>query len=334
MLYPLQLEPIFKQRIWGGHTFEDLFGCRISQNTPIGELWAVADYPSDTSMVINGFLAGKTLDQVLLQFPEELTGYCNSRSFPWLIKFLDATDKLSVQVHPDDQLASRFSGERGKAEMWYILNAGPEAEIIYGLKPGVDKAAFLQALEQEQVVRCLNRVKVKQGDVFYIPPGLVHALGRDILVAEVQQNSDTTYRIYDYNRMDECGRHRELHIPKALEAIDFNLNPVKTNFCIPLESRYFRVDILDITPHTLTRLPAKELQALLILQGEGIILHNAIQLQIRAGNAVVIPAELTGVELHGTLRVLRSRMGAKVNSRRTNRRESRASSSAIRTGID
>ncbi|HZW83854.1 MAG TPA: type I phosphomannose isomerase catalytic subunit [Candidatus Deferrimicrobium sp.] len=329
MLYPLQLEPIFKQRIWGGHTFEELFGCRISQNTPIGELWAVADYPSDTSLVINGFLAGKTLDQVLLQFPEELIGYCNSRNFPWLIKFLDATDKLSVQVHPDEQLAARFRGERSKAEMWYVLKAGPEAEIIYGLKSGVDRAAFLQALEQEQVVHCLNRVKVKAGDVFYIPPGLVHALGRDILVAEVQQNSDTTYRIYDYNRTDDSGKHRELHIAKALEAIDFSLHPIKTNFCIPLESKYFRVDILDITPHALTSLPDKELQALLILRGEGIILHNATQLQIRAGNAVVIPAELSGVVLQGTLQVLRCRMGAKVNSRRNNRRESRASSSAI-----
>ncbi len=326
MLYPLQLEPIFKQRIWGGHTLANLFGSEFFQDSPVGELWAVADYPPDTSKVKNGFLAGTTLRQILCQFPVELTGNAECRSFPWLIKFLDASDRLSVQVHPDESMASRYHSEHGKAEMWYILKAGPQAEIILGLKPGVDKRLFLQAVEQERVVRCLNRVKVKSGDVFYIPPGMVHALGRDLVVAEVQQNSDTTYRIHDYHRVDRNGNPRELHVGKALEAIDYSLHPSKTSFCTPLESRYFRVDLLSTSGADQVPLPDKELQALLILRGEGAILYNSEVLKVRGGNAVVIPAQLTGVRLQGRLQVLRSRMGAKVNTRRNNRREPRSSS--------
>lgn len=216
--YPLLFQPEFKERVWGGRALEQ-FGLNIPEGH-IGEGWMIADHPNGTTSVVNGELAGLGLDQVREQLGSEWFGKkgfseVNGR-FPLLIKLLDCNDDLSVQVHPTDDYEGLPKGELGKTEMWYVLDAKPDAKIIYGLKEGVTREDLRHALESGKVMDSLQEVPVKAGDTFYIPAGTVHALCAGVVVAEIQQNSDTTYRIYDYNRPGLDGKPRELHIEDSL----------------------------------------------------------------------------------------------------------------------
>ena len=233
-LYPLTFHPIYKETIWGGRRLSDLFGRELPPGL-IGESWDVAAHQNGTYVVANGPLAGKTLQDI-------------APGFPLLFKVIDAQQDLSVQVHPGDDYVRKYTGERwGKTEMWYIVHSDPGAWIVWGLRPGVTKEEFSQAVAEggEAILSCLNRVPVKAGELYPISAGLVHALGAGVVVAELQQNSDTTYRVYDWDRLDATGQARELHVNEALEVIDFSPDALDLEYQFSRCADYFQMEVFE-----------------------------------------------------------------------------------------
>ncbi len=226
LIYPLTFNPAYKDYIWGGRNLETVLGKTIPDGT-VAEIWEISGHPNGLSSVKNGPLAGKDLLTVQAELGIELVGGNNQYAldlgkFPVLIKLLDANRWLSVQVHPKDEYALKHEGDFGKTEMWVILHAEPDAEIIFGFEPGVDRDAFAQAVADGRSEDLLHRVPTKTGDVFFVAAGSVHALGPGIIVAEIQQNSDTTYRIYDWGRLGNDGQPRPLHIEQSLAVMNFD----------------------------------------------------------------------------------------------------------------
>ena len=226
MLYPLKFQPILKDKIWGGTKLKTIFG-KPAQTDKLGESWELSGYEGDESVVENGFLAGNNLTELIEIYMGELIGdkvYEQfGMSFPLLFKLIDANENLSIQVHPGDEVAAERHGSFGKTEMWYVVDADPGAELIIGFTKDCTRDEYVDALENDQVEELLQNVPVKKGDVFFIPAGLVHAIGKGVVVAEIQQSSDITYRIYDYKRVDDHGNERDLHTAEALDVIDFQL---------------------------------------------------------------------------------------------------------------
>jgi mannose-6-phosphate isomerase len=234
-LYPLIFEPVLKDYIWGGRNLE-----KLGRNLPPGktaESWEIAAHEDGTAVVANGYFAGEMLTKVHQELGLDLIGTNNlwaqeRNKFPLLIKLLDANQPLSVQVHPDDDYALEHEGnELGKTEMWVVLQAGPEAAIIFGVKPGTTPANFRQAILDGNLEQYLHQVPVKAGDVVCVPAGSLHAILGGLIIAEIQQNSNTTYRVYDWNRVGADGKARPLHIDKALDVINFN--QVEPDLCQP-----------------------------------------------------------------------------------------------------
>ncbi len=222
MLYPLTFHPIFKERVWGGRRLEQLYHKSLPASTPIGESWEISDRPGDASVIANGPLSGKDLRWLMEHHERDLLGDAASQQkrFPLLIKILDAADKLSLQVHPPAPIAVELGGEP-KTEMWYIAHAEPGAELFVGLKKGVTRQHFERCLKTGDVAGCFHRVPVRGGDAMFLPSGRVHAIGAGLVIFEIQQNSDTTYRVFDWNRVGLDGKARELHLPQSLASIDF-----------------------------------------------------------------------------------------------------------------
>jgi mannose-6-phosphate isomerase len=254
-LYLLKFKPLFKDKIWGGDRIKNILGMNYSPLPNCGEAWVLSGVPGSETIVSNGFLKGNELNELVEVFMEDLVGEAafekHGNEFPLLIKFIDSNDSLSIQVHPDDALAARRGIGNGKSEMWYILEAEPGAEIISGFNRRMDVKTYLEFLESNKLTEILNREKAHKGDVFYIPAGRVHALGPGILLAEIQQTSDVTYRIYDWGRVDENGKSRELHQDQALEAINFTVpDSYRTNYRNVLNQTESLVD----SPHFTTQL--------------------------------------------------------------------------------
>lgn len=222
MLYPFIFKPIFKERVWGGRAIEQLYGKKLPAKVPIGESWEISDRPGDASVIANGPLAGKDLRWLMEHHERELLGEAKSANgrFPLLIKILDAQDKLSLQVHPPAAKAAELKGEP-KTEAWYIADAAPEAELYVGLKRGVTRAEFERKIQGGAVAECFHRVPVQAGDTMFLPSGRVHAIGAGLVIFEIQQNSDTTYRVFDWNRVGLDGKPRDLHVAESLASIDF-----------------------------------------------------------------------------------------------------------------
>ncbi len=223
MLYPLIFHPIFKERVWGGRNLERLYRKPLPPGVPIGESWEISDRPTDTSVIANGPLAGRDLRWLVENQQKELFGRSlkgNDR-FPLLVKILDAQERLSLQVHPPAHRARELGGEP-KTEMWYIASAQPGAELYVGLKRGVDRRQFEQHLRAGSVEQCFHRVPVRTGDAIFLPSGRVHAIGAGLVIFEIQQNSDTTYRVFDWNRLGLDGKPRPLHVEESLASIDFS----------------------------------------------------------------------------------------------------------------
>jgi mannose-6-phosphate isomerase len=219
---PLVFNPIFQERIWGGRKLAELFGKDLPAGKRIGESWEIVDRPEAQSVVTNGPLKGKTLHELWMQDRQSIFGDVpESARFTLLIKLLDAEDKLSLQVHPPEKIAANLGGEP-KTEFWYVAAADPGAEIFVGLNEPMTKEQFARALGKETVADRVHKIRVKAGDAMFLPAGRFHAVGGGNLLIEVQQNSDTTYRVFDWNRVDESGKARELHVDQALESIDFN----------------------------------------------------------------------------------------------------------------
>ena len=221
-LYPFTFQPIFKERVWGGRAIERLYGKKLPAGVPIGESWEISDRPGDASVIANGPLAGKDLRWLMEHHERELLGTAKSANgrFPLLIKILDAQEKLSLQVHPPADKAAELKGEP-KTEAWYIAEAAPGAELYAGLKRGVTRAEFETKIKTGAVAECFHRVPVKAGDTMFLPSGRVHAIGAGLVIFEIQQNSDTTYRVFDWNRVGLDNKPRELHVAESLASIDF-----------------------------------------------------------------------------------------------------------------
>jgi mannose-6-phosphate isomerase len=219
---PLTFQPIFMERIWGGSKLAELFGKNLPAGKRIGESWEIVDRPEAQSLVTNGSLKDKTLHELWSQHREEIFGnISNAPRFPLLIKLLDARDKLSLQVHPPEKIAAKLGGEP-KTECWYVAAADPDAELFVGFKRSTSRNEFEQALRSGSAADYVHSIKVKSGDAMFLPAGRFHGIGGGNVLVEVQQNSDTTYRVFDWNRKDHSGKARQLHVDQALESIDFN----------------------------------------------------------------------------------------------------------------
>lgn len=224
-LTPISFRPLFLERVWGGRRLETLYGKALPPNVPIGESWEVVDRPEAESIVLEGPWKGLGLHTLWSQHRSQVFGadYGShpAERFPLLVKLLDARDKLSVQVHPPTDVAQELGGEP-KTEMWHVLDAGPDADIFAGLKAGVTKTQFEQALEAGTVADCIHRIPTRPGDTIFIPSGRIHAIGAGNVILEVQQNSDTTFRVFDWNRVGLDGKPRALHIRESIQSADFN----------------------------------------------------------------------------------------------------------------
>lgn len=222
MFYPLTLQPILKERVWGGQRLAALYGKPVPPHARVGESWEITDRPEGVSVVAEGPLAGQNLHQLLNEHPREILGgaAASGGRFPLLVKLLDAREKLSLQVHPPAALAAALGGEP-KTEMWYVAEADPGASIYVGLRRGVTRGEFSQRISDGTVADCFHRVPIQAGDTMFLPSGRVHAIGGGCVIFEIQQNSDTTYRVFDWNRVGLDGQPRELHVEASLRCIDF-----------------------------------------------------------------------------------------------------------------
>jgi mannose-6-phosphate isomerase len=297
---PLKLRPIYKQRIWGGQKLREFFGKDIPEGEKIGESWELADLPEDKSVIENGELAGQTLGAVVGKYPKEITGNKNSSGpFPLLIKFLDAEEILSVQVHPDPQTCKRMGKGDPKTECWYIISASKDAVIYKGLKEGVTKEAFAEAIEKGGVAELLGKVPVSADECHYLPAGTAHSVGPGLLIAEIQTPSDTTYRVFDWNRVDEAGKPRQLHIEEALESIHFDAsedNLAVTTIGRLIDCEYFKIDKGHQAKRSEMLLSPGKMKTLVILTGMGMIRQaSEIGVEFKAGDCIVVPAAFEGV---------------------------------------
>ena len=222
----MKFKPIYKDKIWGGQKIKNLLHQDYGAMPNCGEMWLLSGVWDEQSIVENGDFAGDEINDLVETFMGDLVGEkvfdLYGEQFPILVKVIDANDWLSVQVHPDDELARKRGFENGKTEMWYVMQADKDAKLVMGLNHEIDKDRYINILKTNNIERYLNTIDVAQGDVFYIPAGMIHALGPGIMVAEIQQTSDITYRIYDWDRIDVAGMKRQLHIPESVDAIDFS----------------------------------------------------------------------------------------------------------------
>jgi mannose-6-phosphate isomerase len=307
-LYPLTFKPIFKERIWGGRNLQTLYGKPLPQGLRVGESWEICDRPGDESVIARGPLQGRTLRWLVEQCPGDLLGRRDPvpARFPLLIKIIDAQDTLSLQVHPPPAVAARLGGE-AKSEMWFVTRAGAKAELFVGLKTGVTRAEFEHKLASQTVAQCFHRIPVKEGDAMYLPSGRVHALGADTVIFEIQQNSDTTYRVFDWNRVGQDGKPRELHAAQSLASIDFGdfeppLLPRTTSAAKPgtvrplVRNELFEVSLRQWAARDQLTMSAGRMMILGVVTGALRIEGAGESVEIGAGQFCLIPAQCEGIE--------------------------------------
>ena len=310
-MYPIKLKPAFKDYLWGGTRLRDDFGkdCNFDK---IAESWELSCHKDGNSVVADGEFAGLTLAQYIEKEGKSVLGTnCKKfENFPILIKLIDAKDNLSVQVHPNNEYAQRVEGEYGKTEMWYVVDCDEGASLLYGFKHNITKEEFRERIENNTLLEVTNSVPVKKGDVFFIEAGTLHAIGKGILIAEIQQNSNTTYRIYDYGRVGADGKPRQLHIDKAVDVT--NLCPAKPYpQSEPVDMGgwtkkrlakcdYFTVDVINVDTSAALEADKSSFVNILVLDG-GCVLssegNDAVEL--KKGDSVFIPAGLGKFELTG-----------------------------------
>lgn len=305
MLYPLVFHPVFMEKIWGGNKIASHFGFDYSPLINCGELWALSGVEGNESVVKNGFLKGNNLNELVEIYMGDLTGdkvfEKSGNVFPVLIKLLNAEDYLSVQVHPGDKLAMARHASPGKSEMWYVIGADPGAEILYGFSRNTNRDEFMNYLQDKKIMEIINKVQPQAGDAFYIPAGTIHAIGPGLLLAEIQQTSDITYRVYDWDRIGADGLPRELHTRMALDALNYDatvVNPrhpaVTDERPVPVvSSPHFTVNLMQISRETHTDFnDLDSFVACLILEGSLNIIHNSETIRVNAGETVLLPASI------------------------------------------
>ena len=300
-LYPLTFEPRFKERVWGGRSLERLYAKRLPASVPIGESWEIADRPGDESVILSGPLAGRTLRWLMQEQGSDVLGDASPAldgRFPLLCKILDASQRLSLQVHPPERAA--HLGE-AKTEMWYIAAADPGAELFVGLRAGVTRAAFEGAVANGTVADCFHRIAVQAGDAMFLPSGRVHAIGAGLVIFEIQQNSDTTFRVHDWDRVGLDGHPRELHVREALDSIDFtDFEPGIIQSRLARQNGFdmrtlvdhalFRVDLVAGHAPGEVRLPSSRPRVLAAVGGSLRISGNAVSVTLRGGDFCLLPA--------------------------------------------
>jgi len=313
MLYSLTFQPIFKERVWGGRELERLYRKPLPPGVPIGEAWEISDRPGDESLVAHGPLAGQNLRRLMERFPREILGAARPAAghrFPILCKILDAREKLSLQVHPPASKAAELGGEP-KTEMWFIADAAPGAELFVGLKRDVTRAEFERKIADGTVADCFHRIPVRAGDAMFLPSGRVHAIGAGLVIFEIQQNSDTTYRVFDWNRVGLDGRPRQLHVAQSLASIDFNdfePQPVPARWTTengihkrPLvNDPLFNVEAWKLEAGSGAALPPEKLQILAVIEGAVEVRDGRAPLKLSAGQFCLIPASLARTEITAT----------------------------------
>ncbi|WP_298494261.1 type I phosphomannose isomerase catalytic subunit [uncultured Algibacter sp.] len=312
-LYPLKFNPVYSYRIWGGNKLKTILNKQYEENS-IGESWEISDVKDNETEVSEGRLKGKTLKDLIREFKGDFVGKSVYESFgedfPLLIKFIDAKTPLSIQVHPSNELAKKRHNSFGKNEMWYVMQAEKDAELIVGFNQDVEKKSYQEHLNSSTLSDILNIEKVTNGDTFYIPTGRVHAIGAGVLLAEIQQTSNITYRIYDYDRVDaKTGEKRELHTEMALDAIDYNFYPdYKTQYTIIdnisnklVHSPYFKTNIISVSKK-ITKDYSKVDSFVIYMCVEGnleVACGNKMY-SLKMGETLLIPAIIKQLDILGT----------------------------------
>lgn len=311
-LYPLKFHPILKEKLWGGSKLKQVLGKEISSDIT-GESWELSGVKGDVSIVSNGELKGTSLQELIKKYPDELLGKSIAdrfgTEFPILIKFIDAQQDLSIQVHPNDELAKERHNSFGKTEMWYIMDADKDAELIIGFNRNVNKAQYAKSIGENLLLDLLNYEKVSQGDAFFINAGKIHAIGAGVLLAEIQQTSDVTYRVFDFNRKDRDGNLRELHTDLAMDALDYE---AKDDFKIAYQQGkdkinamvscpYFTTNFLDLTkPLELDIAQRKSFSIYLCIQGNATVTNDFGSVDLKMGETVLIPAATKNLYINTT----------------------------------
>ncbi|MEY4384840.1 MAG: hypothetical protein RLY20_123 [Verrucomicrobiota bacterium] len=312
MLYPFKFRPIFKERVWGARNLERLYRKPLPEGVPIGESWEITDRPGDISVIANGPLAGRDLRWLIENHLPELLGKAASLNgrFPLLIKILDAQDTLSLQVHPPAAKAAELKGEP-KTEMWFITETQPDAALFVGLRPGVTRAAFERMIVEGTVAECFHRHDVRAGDAMFLPSGRVHAIGAGNVIFEIQQNSDTTYRVFDWNRLGLDGKPRELHIPQSLASIDFNdfQPPLQSHSTVQrgdatvrsvAECPLFTVEQIGLASGKSTSLAPGTMHILGVVSGAVTLTSGENKLPLEPGEFALVPASVVAEVRAGT----------------------------------
>lgn len=301
-MYPLLLKAPLKDYLWGGNRLATEYGFE-SDKEKIAEAWMLSCHKDGQSIISNGELKGKTLSEAIEIFGDECLGK-NSKEFPYfpiLIKLIDAKDKLSIQVHPDDEYALKNEGEFGKTEMWYIVDCEPDAKLIYGLSKDVTQEELDEKINSDTITDICNFVPVKKGDVFFIPAGTLHAIGKGILIAEIQQNSNTTYRVSDYGRLGADGKPRQLHKKQASEVINKFPSKLTENSLETVTSygtvrelascKFFKTNLVKLDG-SMTLKNEESFVSLLVLSGECELSYDGGKLNLKKGSSVFVPAGL------------------------------------------
>lgn len=309
-LYPLKFNPILKEKMWGGTKLTNHFN-KENISEFLGESWEISNVEGDVSVVSNGDYAGTDLRELVQQFGAELVGKSNfeqfETDFPLLIKFIDAKQDLSIQVHPNDELAKERHNSFGKTEMWYVMETEKDARLVVGFNEEINKETYVQLLESKKIMTVMNEVPVKPGDTFFIETGTVHAIGAGTVIAEIQQTSDITYRIYDFDRVDQTtGTTRELHTELAVDALNYSkagetkaAYEVKTNELVEAVScPYFTTNILELEGAlTIDYADTDSFLIFMCVEGEASIEVDGNSEIIKTGETVLIPAKASEVIL-------------------------------------
>ena len=316
MLKPIKVQPIFKEIIWGGNRLKTDYN-KISDLNNIAESWELTVRDDGMNTIIGGEFDGLTMQEYIDKNGFSVVTNKELDRFPLLIKFIDAEDNLSIQVHPDDEYGMKTANSLGKTEMWYIIDAKPGAKLVYGLKEGCTVDTLRVAIENGTVEEQLNFVNVKKGDVFFIPSGLVHAIGAGILLAEIQQNSNITYRVYDYNRLGKDGKPRELHVEDALnvivnrtdaeiDRIRFSTNAKNDNLLASCE--YFNVEKHFVDGDFEFSTSAESFNSILCLDGDGKIEYNGESFSLTKGDSYFVPAGIGKYSVVGKVEIIVSKI--------------------------
>lgn len=309
-LYPLKFKTIYKDKIWGGQKIRTYLHKDFGSLPNCGETWEISGVKSDVSVVAEGELKGRSLADILEKYRDELVGkkvyHHFGNTFPLLVKFIDANDDLSIQVHPNDELAKKRHNSFGKTEMWYVIEADLGSTLISGFNKPVNKEIYLDKLNSGHLMDILNREDVKAGDVFFLPAGRVHTIGKGLLIAEIQQTSDITYRIYDFDRVDDKGNKRELHTQEAIDAIDYNFypdyrtkyQPKKDETVRLVKCPYFTTNLMDFNEST--RKDYSALDSFVIhvcVEGNYVIECHGGQHTVKMGECILLPGTVGKVDL-------------------------------------